>query len=147
MPARRALAAMLLAPAAARAQAPAAEPARPPLPALPLPAGVTALPGGGWRFAFAPGAAAPGAAQAAAAQEMGRLLATATSGRVTLWAEVSEGEDVSATRRLALQRALALRAALVAAGLPETRVDIRALGRTPAARDVVDLLPPGVARP
>jgi hypothetical protein len=112
-----------------------------------LPAGVTALPGGGWRFAFAPGAAAPGAAQAAAAQEMGRLLATATSGRVTLWAEVSEGEDVSATRRLALQRALALRAALVAAGLPETRVDIRALGRTPAARDVVDLLPPGVARP
>jgi hypothetical protein len=40
-----------------------------------------------------------------------------------------------------------VREALVLGGLPETRVDVRPLGRTEARRDVVDILPPGVARP
>lgn len=112
-----------------------------------LPEGLIPLPGGGWRLLLAPEALEPTPAQRAALAGIGRQLAAETTGRVTLWAEVSQGEDVSAPRRRALQRARAVRAALVAGGLPETRVDIRPLGHTEARRDVVDILPPGLARP
>jgi hypothetical protein len=119
-----------------------------PLPATAQPAPVAALPGGGWRLALPADATAPTEAQRAALLEVGRRLAADTTGRVTVWSEVSQaGEDVSTLRRLALERARAARAALVAGGLPETRVDLRALGRTEAARDVLDVMPPGVARP
>lgn len=108
--------------------------------------GLRNLPQGGWRLRFEPGADAPSALQRLGLQRLGGLLARETTGRVTLWAEVAAGEDVSATRRLALGRALAVRAALATGGLPETRVDIRALGRTEAALDVVDILPFGARR-
>lgn len=108
--------------------------------------GLRSLPAGGWRLGFEPGADTPSALQRLGLMRLGGALARATTGRVTLWAEVAAGEDVSTTRRLALRRALAVRAVLVAGGLPETRVDIRALGRTEAERDLVDILPFGVTR-
>jgi predicted signal transduction protein with EAL and GGDEF domain len=130
--ARRALLLLPLVPRAVAAQPPPVAP----------------LPGGGWRLALPADALAPSAEQRAALVEIGRRLAADTTGRVTIWSEVSEAsEDISAIRRRALERARAARAALVAGGLPETRVDLRALGRTDAARDVLDVMPPGVARP
>ncbi|MCX8132971.1 MAG: hypothetical protein N3D18_03285 [Roseococcus sp.] len=123
-----------------------AEP-RAPLPD-PVPApGLAALPGGGWRLLFGREEERPSPEQRLTLMEIGNILAAYTQGRVTLWAEVALGEDVSETRRLALRRALAVREALVLGGLPETRVDLRPLGRTAARRDVVDILPPGVPRP
>jgi hypothetical protein len=140
-PLRRALLLLPLLGPAARAEP------RAPLPE-PLPApGIAALPGGGWRLAFAREEERPGPEQRLTLMEIGNILAAYTQGRVTLWAEVALGEDVSEARRLALRRALAVREALVLGGLPETRVDVRPLGRTEARRDVVDILPPGVARP
>ena len=50
-------------------------------------------------------------------------------------------------RRASLARAQAVKAALVAGGLPATRVDLRPLGRLAEAADRVDVLPPGVASP
>lgn len=132
---RRALAGLLLALLLARRGRAQSEP-------------VAALPGGGWRLALPADARAPSEAQRAALAEIGRRLAQQSTGRVTIWSEVSEaGDDVSALRRRSLERARAARAALVAGGLPETRVDIRALGRTAAARDVLDVMPPGLPRP
>jgi hypothetical protein len=126
---------------------PARLPVLPPQVALPTSVmGLRSLPQGGWRLGFEPGADTPSALQHLGVVGLGGVLARETTGRVTLWAEVAGGDDVSTTRRLALRRALAVRAALVAGGLPETRVDIRALGRTEAGRDVVDILPFGATR-
>jgi outer membrane protein OmpA-like peptidoglycan-associated protein len=55
-------------------------------------------------------------------------------------------DDVSSARRLSLARAIAVREALVAGGLAATQVDVRALGRTEAALDIADILPPGTPR-
>jgi hypothetical protein len=81
---------------------------------------------------------------------LGRALAEAVPegrGRVTLIAEVAApADDPSLARRESLARAIAVRGALEQGGLPATRTDIRPLGRTAAARDVVDILPPGAAR-
>jgi hypothetical protein len=116
------------------------------LPQPQLAAGVAPLPGGGWRLAFAREEDRALPEQRLTLMEIGNILAAGTTGRITLWAEVANGEDVSELRRLALRRALAVREALVLGGLPETRVDLRPLGRTEARRDVVDILPPGVTR-
>ncbi|WP_027284785.1 OmpA family protein [Rubritepida flocculans] len=140
-PARRALLLLPLAGPAARAQPRAALPEPVPAP------GVVALPGGGWRLLFAREEERPSPEQRLTLMEIGNILAAYTQGRVTLWAEVALGEDVSEARRLSLRRALAVREALVLGGLPETRVDLRPLGRTEARQDVVDILPPGAARP
>jgi hypothetical protein len=117
-----------------------ASPAAPPL-ALELP-GLERLPQGGWRVAgtaLPPSLAALGQALAEAVPE-GR-------GRVTLVAEVATPpDDPSTARRESLARAVAVRGALERGGLPATRMDIRPLGRTAAARDVVDILPPGAPR-
>lgn len=121
-------------------------PRRPP-PQPQLAAGLEALPGGGWRLAFARDEDRATPEQRLTLMEIGNILGANTTGRVTLWAEVANGEDVSELRRLALRRALAVRDALVLGGLSETRVDLRPLGRTEARRDVVDILPPGVPRP
>jgi outer membrane protein OmpA-like peptidoglycan-associated protein len=43
---------------------------------------------------------------------------------------VGEGIDLSTTRRLSLVRARAVKAALVAGGLAETRIDIRPMGHS-----------------
>ena len=78
---------------------------------------------------------------------VGAVLNTGSVGRVTLISEVGEGTDLSTTRRLSLARARAVRAALVAGGLAETRIDIRAMGHTAAHRDTVDVLGPLVVKP
>jgi hypothetical protein len=109
--------------------------------ALALP-GLESLPQGGWRVA--------GTALPAALATLGRALAEAVPegrGRVTLVAEVAAPpDDPSTARRESLARAVAVRGALERGGLPLTRMDIRPLGRTAAARDVVDILPPGAPR-
>lgn len=127
-------------------------PSSPP-PATPLPlarpvaiGGLLSMNGGGWRLAFEPGTETPTAAQRLGLLRLGGHLARETTGRITLWAEAAGNEDVSTTRRLSLRRGLAVRAGLVAGGLPETRVDIRALGRVEAGRDLVDILPMGATR-
>lgn len=108
--------------------------------------GLVSLAGGGWRLPFEPGTDSPSAAQRLALLRLGGHLARETTGRITLWAEAAGNEDASTTRRLSLRRGLAVRAGLVAGGLPETRVDIRPLGRVEAGRDLVDILPMGATR-
>jgi len=130
-----------LLPLAFVAQAPAQ-----PAPVRTIP-GISLLPDGGWRLRFEAGSDQPTPLQRLGLIRLGTALAQGAPGRITLWAEVASGDDVSATRRLALQRGLVVRSALVAGGLPETRVDIRPLGVTSSGVDVVDILPPGVLRP
>lgn len=137
---RRALALLplLARPAPGRAEAPPAPPA-----------GLLPLPGGGFRIVFGAGLAEvpPGLAPALAA--IGRRLGErpAGTGRVVVEGQASgPAHDASAARRLSLARARAVRAALAAGGLEETRVDLRPLGRTPAGLDCADILPPGDAR-
>ncbi|HEV7265105.1 MAG TPA: OmpA family protein [Falsiroseomonas sp.] len=131
MVARRSLAALLLLPVLAvpaRAEAPLA-----------------ALPEGGWRVAFPPGEATLPAGAAAALAELAGELARrpAGTGRITVEGQASgPAHDGSVARRLSLARAQAVRAALAAAGLETTRVDLRPLGRTEAALDAADILPP-----
>ncbi|UPY38339.1 OmpA family protein [Sediminicoccus sp. KRV36] len=147
---RRILLALML-PAAALAQplgTPATPPvALPPMPAIRLARGVAELPPGAWRVTFRADRDQLDAEQHAALGRLGAALQTATIGRITLNSEVSAGEDLSTHRRLSLLRARAVKDALVAGGLNETRVDIRALGRTENGRDVVDVLSPTAPRP
>ncbi len=118
-------------------------PAQPPEPPLALPPGMSALPQGGWRLGFADESAAIIApALQATLAEIGRRLANRPRGRVSLVALASGPVgDASAARRLTLARALAVKQALAAGGLAETRIDVRALGRTAEAVDAVDILP------
>jgi outer membrane protein OmpA-like peptidoglycan-associated protein len=112
----------------------------------PLPPGMAALPEGGVRIAL--GAAPLDPAQARALEGLGRAMAAIPAGRITIEAQVSgPANDVSMARRASLARAQAVKAALVAGGLPATRIDLRPLGRLPGAADRVDVLPPGVASP
>jgi hypothetical protein len=133
-------------PSAANPRSPV-PPARPVTPRLALTPSLSELAGGGWRLRFPPRVIAPDAAARTTLAEIGRRLAAGSTGRVTLIAQASTGEDVSTSRRIALDRGVAVRAALVAGGLPETRVDVLPRGRTPTGLDTVDILPPGAARP
>ncbi|TCI00428.1 hypothetical protein EJV46_07290 [Roseococcus sp. SYP-B2431] len=148
---RALLAALLLLPGIAAAQAPGAgaapPPPLPPLPNVPLTQGIALLEPGAWRVEFPQGGEVLEAPHRIVLGRIGAVLSTGTEGRVTLIAEVGQGTDLSTTRRLSLARARAVRAALVAGGLPETRVDIRAMGHTAAHRDSVDVLAPTVAKP
>ena len=105
---------------------------------------------GAYRVAFRVGEQALPAGIAPTLGEIGRRLAAAHgagTGRITVEGHsTGPGTDASAARRLSLARAIAVRDALVAGGLDETRVDVRALGRTSAALDATDILPPGAAR-
>jgi hypothetical protein len=126
-----------------------AQPRGAPPPPLALPAGMAVLPGGAWRLGFRPGETGLPAGVAPTLEEIGRRLAAspAGQGRITVEGHASGPvNDASAARRMALARAQAVRAALVAGGLEEARVDVRGLGRTPAALDAADILPPGAAR-
>jgi len=129
------------------AAAPAAAQPVAPLPPVTLGRGVVAIPPGVWRVTFSPERDALEVEQRAALGRLAAVLQSATVGRVTLLAEASEGNDVSIHRRLTLARALAVKAALVAGGMNETRIDIRPLGRTPNGRDGVDVLAPTAPRP
>ena len=121
------------------APAPAPPAARP----FTLPPGMEALPDGAWRLRFPQGRDTPPRAADAALAELGRRLAAGPEGRVVLLAQASGPADVSTARRVSLARGLAVKDALVAAGLPATRIDIRPMGRTEAAADAVDIQPPG----
>lgn len=147
---RRALMFTLLATALPAGGIALAQPHRgaPPMP-LALPAGMSPLRDGAYRVAFRVGEAALPAGLAPTLAEIGRRLAAAhaAGGRITVEGHsTGPGTDASAARRLSLARAIAVRDALVAGGLEETRVDVRALGRTSAALDATDILPPGAAR-
>jgi hypothetical protein len=110
-----------------------------------LPAGLSALPGGGWRVAFRAGQAELPQGLAPALAEIGRGLGerAAGGGRITIEAQASgPAEDASVARRLSLGRAEAVRQALAAGGLATTRVDLRPLGRTAQGLDCADILPP-----
>jgi outer membrane protein OmpA-like peptidoglycan-associated protein len=103
------------------------------------------LPRGAWRVRFRVGQAELPEATRTALNEIGRRLAALPEGRgrITVEGQASgPANDASAARRLALTRAGVVRAALVEGGLAETRVDLRALGRTPAGLDCADVLPP-----
>lgn len=153
MPRRRLLLALLLplpAPLSALAQ-PLGTPATPsvalpPMPPLNLPRGVTALPQGIWRVTFAAERDTLEPEQRAALERLGAALQASSIGRILLNSEASGGEDLSTHRRLTLARARTVRAALVAGGLAENRVDIRPLGRTANGRDAVDVLSPTAPR-
>lgn len=115
----------------------------------PLPGQLAALPNGGLRVLFGAGEAALPAGTAPILAEIGRQLAArpAGFGRITVEGQASgPAEDASAARRLSLARAQAVRGALVAGGLDQTRVDVRALGRTAATLDAADVLPPETPR-
>ena len=113
--------------------------------AIPMPAGLEALPAGGWRLSFPAGTEAPPPAAEASLARLGRGLAAVPEGRVTLLAQASGPvKDVSAARRLSLARGLAVKEALVSGGLAATRIDVRPMGRTPEAADAVDVQPPGL---
>lgn len=114
-----------------------------------LPLGMERLPQGGVRVRFArPEETGLEPPVVAALAEFGRRLAATSvgqpgGGRVTVVGQVSDPRmDTSTSRRISLDRALAVRAALVSGGLNETRVDVRALGRTEEGADAADVLPP-----
>lgn len=127
-------------------QRPAARPPPPPAVVVPL-VGLEALADGTWRASFAVGVDQPPLALQASLAELGRRLAARPDGRVTVLAQASEPtRDLSTARRLTLARAEAVKRALVIGGLDATRIDLRPLGRTAAALDVVDVVaPPGNA--
>ncbi len=118
-------------------------PALPPEQPLALPQGMVALPQGGWRVRFAGETPTiDSAALQATLAELGRRLGSRPLGRVSLVAQASGPvNDASAARRVTLARALAVKQALAAGGLAETRIDVRALGRIAEAEDAVDILP------
>lgn len=122
-------------------------------PALPLalPSGMSPLSAGAYRVAFRPTESALSAPVAEALREIGRRMAASAvpgQGRITVQGHASgPANDASAARRLSLTRATAVRDALVAGGLAATLVDVSPLGRTPAALDAADILPPGALRP
>jgi hypothetical protein len=112
----------------------------------PMPPGMAPLPEGGVRIALAGPILDP--AQLRALEMLGRALAALPAGRITVEAQVSgPANDASMARRASLARAQAVKAALVAGGLPPTRIDLRPLGRVGNGADRVDVLPPGVASP
>ena len=110
---------------------------------LVLPPGLETLPQGHWRIRFADDTATLTAPAATALATLGRRLAALPEGRITVAAQASgPAADVSIARRRSLARGLAVKQALAEGGLPPTRIDIRALGRTAEAVDVADVLPP-----
>lgn len=116
-------------------------------PPMALPPGMEASPEGRWRIRFAGDSPSLAAPAATALTTLGRRLATVPEGRITIEAQASgPAADVSIARRLSLARGLAVKQALAEGGLPPTRIDIRAMGRTAEAADAADVLPPR-ARP
>lgn len=128
---------------AALGAAPRREQPAPEEPAIVLPHGLEALSGGAFRVTFPAGEDSVAEPAADALGQLGRRLAAHGTGRVTLLAWVSGPEaDVSAARRRSLARGLAVKAALVAGGLPTTRIDLRPLGRGAPPADAVEITPP-----
>lgn len=112
-------------------------------PAPPLPPGLELLTSGALRFRLATDA--PDAALRRALEELGQRFAQVPTGRVTVEVQVaSHPRDASLARRLSLARGRTVKEALLAGGLPETRIDIRPLGRLDPPADLVDILPPGM---
>jgi outer membrane protein OmpA-like peptidoglycan-associated protein len=108
--------------------------APPPAPALPDPPRVAALPEGDeFRILFASGSEAVPDAAAALLDGIAARLAAAPDRRAQLRAYADAGGGPAReARRMSLERALAVRAALAARGVRTTRVDVRGLGATAA---------------
>jgi len=129
-------------------RAPRAAAPTPRLPLLALPPSMRNLPLGGWRIDGAPAGGRIDPATANTLSEIARSLMGQTTGRVTIVAQVAgPAEDISVARRAALANAQAVRRALEAGGLAGTRIDLRPVGRTPEARDAIEVLPPGSPSP
>jgi hypothetical protein len=144
-------------PPPARLDRPARPPPPPRLPtvAAPLP-GLESLPGGGWRLRFGAGTSALPPAAAGTLGDLSRRLLSQEppvagpggGGRFTVVAQASgPADDLSVARRLSLARGIAVKDALVAGGLPATRIDIRPMGRTEDTVDAVDIIPPETRAP
>jgi outer membrane protein OmpA-like peptidoglycan-associated protein len=121
-------------PAPAPADAPMPPPPPPPISAT---AGTTVAPlpkidGTGVRLDFTGTEAdlTPGSADAVKALVAAAPPAETTSFNVVAYA-TGTADDPSAARRLSLSRALAVRSALIASGVPSTRIYVRALGAPP----------------
>jgi hypothetical protein len=129
------------------------QPPRPATPVAPmaliaLPPSMQNLPDGGWRIGGPTGRGQPDPATTNTLAEIGRLLAAGNSGRVTVVAQVAgPAEDISLARRAALANAQEVRRLLEAGGLSGTRIDLRPMGLTAEARDIIEVLPPGIASP
>jgi len=96
-----------------------------------VPAGMEALPEGGFRLRFADGTAALPAEAAGSLAGLGSQLAAGPAGRVVVTGQASGPvADISIARRLSLARGLAVKQALAAGGLAPTRIDLRPMGRT-----------------
>ena len=126
-------------------------PPRPALPAevanLALAPDIARLPIGGWRLGGRAGRGEPDHGERLAIETIGRLLAFQTTGRVTILAQAAgPAEDPSANRRTSLARAITVKASLMRGGLAGTRIDIRPLGRTAEALDVIDIVAPPAQR-
>ncbi len=103
------------------AAAPPAAPPQPP-PAAPLVL----------RVGFAPGQSDLAAPEAGAVARLGREAPRTDATRIEVVAYApASGGDASSARRLSLARALAVRAALVGAGVPAASIYVRALGVPP----------------
>ncbi len=111
-----------------------------------LPPGMTTLADGVVRIALRSDRIDPTVTEAL--HLLGARFAALPFGRITIEAQVAGPvHEASLARRASLARAQAVKAALVAGGLDATRIDLRPLGRLPAAVDLVDILPPGVVSP
>ena len=106
----------------------------PPPPVVAAAAGEVIEVPGGTRITFAPESADLNPATDAALRQIGSEAAKNPAAVVNVIAYASGAkEDPSTPRRLSLDRALAARAVLMAAGVPSTRIYLRALGT--ASRD------------
>jgi flagellar motor protein MotB len=98
---------------------------------------------GGTRITFAPGSADLNPATDAALREIGAEAAKNPAAVVNVIAYAGgPKDDPSLPRRLSLDRALAARAVLMQAGVPSTRIYMRALGAaaTEGPADRIDLV-------
>ncbi len=101
----------------------------PPPPVVAAAAGEVIEVPGGTRITFAPESADLNPATDAALRQIGAEAAKSPAAVVNVIAYASgPPEDPSTPRRLSLDRALAARAVLMAAGVPSTRIYLRALG-------------------
>lgn len=89
----------------------------------------TPAPGASLRVLFPAESAELPAEGAAALRAFAAAQPAGDERRITLASRASgDSDNPSASRRLSLARALAVRAALIEAGIPSTRIDVRALG-------------------
>ena len=118
-------------------------PPPPPVPVVAKAAGSASPLAGGVRITFGPGSADLNAATMQALQDFAVLLKSDPAARALVLAYCrGTPDDPSTPRRISLERGLAARAVLIHAGIPSTRIYVRAIGQPPdtgpAPRDAAD---------